>query len=211
MRRRSALAGALVLVLAACEGERGEPGNPGPEGPAGPAGAVGATGPAGPTGPTGAPGRDGREGGTPYLVTNPVSGTIQFGDGDAVQELVQVPVLAPDEGDLTVKAHYSGTVAKRDGSGFCRVEVRVRRDQEPAPFLTQNVGIFGAPVAGRLDVSVGTTLLGVLPVTAGETILLRMEIRRVDPECADGAGPTQIAQIFGQLELGFHRVRIPTQ
>lgn len=210
MRRAAALL-ALALLGAACKGEQGAIGNPGPEGPRGEPGATGPTGPPGPVGPTGAPGQDGLEGGTPYLLTNPFPGTIQFADADIVQELVQLPVVAPGVGQLVVRAHWTGTVAKRDGSGFCRVEISVRKDQDPTPFLTDQVGIFGAPVAGRLDLGVHHTQIGTLDVQPGDVVRLRVELGPAHPECADGDGPTQIARLAARLELGFHRVGLTVQ
>lgn len=204
----SVLAASLFV---ACTGDPGQPGNPGPQGDPGPAGATGPQGPIGPTGPEGRAGIDGREGGTPFLLTNRFLGTLQFSDRDAVLEIGAVTVVAPDNGGLVVRAHFSGTVAKRDGSGFCRVWVMVRRDREPVPFLRESMGIAGAPAAGRLDLSVATTMAGVVPVAAGQSILLRLEIQRRDEICADGAGPTQIAELFGQLDLGFHRFALLTQ
>lgn len=210
--RGLALAAAAALALCGCKGAPGEPGNPGPEGPEGAPGATGATGATGPQGAQGIQGLPGREGGTPFLLTNRFRRVLQYGDRDATLELAApVDVVAPDDGELLVRAHYTGTVAKRDGSGFCRVEVRLRLNQDPAPLLAQNLGIFGAPVAGRLDLGVHTTLAGVIPVQAGEVVRMRLELRRVDPECADGEGPTQIADMFGQLEISFHRVRLATQ
>ncbi|MCA9552776.1 MAG: collagen-like protein [Myxococcales bacterium] len=209
---RLTTAALTLAALVGCKGEAGPAGNPGPEGPAGTPGATGAVGPVGPVGPQGATGQPGAEGGTPYLLTNPFRKVLQYGDRDATLELgTPVDVVAPGDGDLLVRAHYTGTVAKRDGSGFCRIEVRLRLNQDPSPLLAQNLGIFGAPVAGRLDLGVHTTLAGVIPVQSGEVVRMRLELRRVDPECADGEGPTQIADIFGQLEVGFHRVRIATQ
>lgn len=197
---------ALALLCGACQGEGGPPGNPGPEGPRGPTGAVGATGPVGPQGPTGMPGRDGEQGGTPYLVTNRFTDVIQYGDGDAVKEIGQVTVLAPDVGTLLVRAYFSGLVAKRDGVGFCRVQVRLRRGQETEPLALEDIGISGAPVAGRLETSVSSTLVAQFPVTAGESITLRLEGQRLDDECANGAGAERVAQLFGQIEATFYDV-----
>lgn len=200
-----------LLLLAACSGEQGAPGNPGPQGDQGLPGMTGATGPTGPIGPTGERGQDGLEGGTPVLLTNLQSQIIQFGDQDQVKEIGRLVVVAPGDGGLLIRAHYSGIVAKRDGSALCRVTVGVRRDQEVTQFLTQNVGIFGAPVGGRLEMSVGTTLTGLMPVTAGQEVTLRLEVQRLDDECADGLGPTLVAQIFAQLDIGFHRYTLTTR
>lgn len=205
------LALVACALLFACDGDKGETGNPGPEGPAGQPGMTGPAGPTGETGPMGTPGQDGLEGGTPYLLSNRVGGIIQFADVALTQELLQIPVVAPLDGDLLVRAHWTGKVAKRDGGGWCSVTVGIRKNQEPTPFLTQDVGIFGAPLAGRLDMSASTTLVGTVPMRAGEVALLRVELGPADPECADGAGPTLVAQLFAQLELGFHRVRLSTQ
>jgi hypothetical protein len=209
LARLTLLAVALALAATACSGDQGPQGNPGPQGDRGPPGATGPAGARGEPGPDGRAGLDGREGGTPVYLTpasTPFRGELQFGDGEQVIELGQLTVTAPGDGALLVRAYVSGTVAKRDGSGFCRVTVAVRRDRDAAPFLRQNVGVFGAPVSGRLDVSVGTTLAGQLPVSAGQEVLLRVELSRFDDQCADGAGPTLIAQLAAQLELGFYRV-----
>lgn len=209
---RLTTAALTLAALVGCKGEAGPAGNPGPEGPAGTPGATGATGPVGPVGAQGAMGLPGAEGGTPYLLTNRFEKQLQYGDRDAILELgLPVDVVAPGDGDLLVRAHFTGTVAKRDGSGFCKVELRVRLNQDPSPFLADNAGVFGAPVAGRLVVGVNTDLVGALPVQAGEVVRMRLELRRLDDICADGEGPTEIAHIFGQLEVGFHRVRIATQ
>lgn len=204
-------AAAVVLVLAACTGDPGETGNPGPEGPAGQVGATGPTGATGAQGPMGEPGLNGLEGGTPYLLSNRLMGQIQFADAAQTQELLQVPVVAPQDGDLLVRAYWTGKVAKRDGSGWCKVTVGIRKNQEAVAFLSDEVGVFGAPLAGRLDLTASTTLVGAVAMRAGEVALLRVELGPADPECADGAGPTLIAQLFAQLELGFHRVRLATQ
>lgn len=197
-----------ALLFAGCRGDAGLTGNPGPEGRQGPPGLVGPTGPAGPTGENGA---DGREGGTPFLLTNVFSGIIQFGDGANVIELGQQQVVPPESGALVVRGYFSGTVSKRDGATTCRVTVSVRRDQEVVPILTQNLGISAAPAAGRLETSVAATLAGRLDVAQGQAVLLRIEIRRFDDDCAQGAGTAQVAQIFGQLDVGFHRFTLPTQ
>lgn len=200
-----------LFGLFACSGDQGVPGNPGPQGDRGPTGATGPMGATGPAGPTGERGMDGLEGGTPVLLTNLQSSIIQFGDQDQVKEISRLTVVAPGDGGLLVRAHFSGIVAKRDGSALCRVTVGVRRDQEATQFLSQNVGVFGAPVAGRLELSVGTTLTGLMPVNAGQEVIFRLEVQRLDPECADGLGPTLVAQIFGQLEFGFHRYTLTTR
>jgi hypothetical protein len=201
---------ALALV-AACKGNPGSAGNPGPQGDPGPRGEPGIIGPTGPQGITGDPGAPGVEGGTPVLITNVQSALIQYGDGNQVKEIGRWVIMSPAEGALVIRAHYNGTVAKRDGSGFCRVTIGVRKDQDATQFLSQNIGIFGAPTVGRLDLSIGTTLTGQLLVNTGEQLTLRMEVQRFDDECADGLGPTQIAQIFGQLDISFHRYAILTQ
>lgn len=156
-------------------------------------------------------GQDGREGGTPYLVSNPFSRVLQFGDADAVLELGQQTVVAPEAGTLLVRAHFGGTVAKRDGATVCRVQVGVRKDQDAIQLVSQNVGIREAPAAGKLETTVGASLVGQIPVQAAQSVLLRLEMQRFDDECANGAGATQIAQIFGQLDISFHRVPLSAQ
>lgn len=210
---RHALLLSLLFALG-CRGKSGPQGNPGPQGDPGPQGEAGPAGPVGPPGPAGMngqDGRDGREGGTPYLVSNPFSRVLQYGDADAVLELGQQTVVAPEDGTLLVRAHFGGTVAKRDGAGLCRVQVGVRKDQDAIQLVSQNVGVREAPVTGKLEVSVGTTLVAQVPVLSGQTVLLRLEMQRFDDECAEGAGATQIAQIFGQLDLSFHRVLLTSQ
>jgi hypothetical protein len=156
-------------------------------------------------------GRDGAEGGTPFLLTNPFSALLQYGDGPAVIQIGEQQITAPDDGTLVVRAHFSGTVAKRDNAMLCRVRVGVRRDQEVAQLASQTVGITDGPLAGRLEISVGSTIVGQVPVAAGQPVLLRMEMQRLDDLCADGAGATQIAQIFAQLDVLFYRVALVAQ
>lgn len=208
---RRVLLSALFAALAACKGEDGPPGNPGPEGPQGPQGAQGAQGVQGAPGERGPPGNDGREGGTPALLTNRMTARLTYADANAVIELGQLTVTAPEAGALFVRAHFTGTVVKRDGAGFCRVQVAVRRDQEAQALDAQNLGVFGAPVAGRLEVSVATTLAASVDMATGQDIQLHLEMRRLDDDCAFGAGPELVAQIFGQLDLGFHRFRLPAR
>lgn len=210
MCRALALGGWLALATA-CTGDVGVQGNPGPEGPPGAAGMTGGTGPQGTIGPQGTGGLDGREGGTPYYLSNRIEGVIQFADVGLTKELLQLPVVAPDDGELVIKAHWTGTVAKRDGVGFCRVKVGIRKNQDPTPFLSDDIGIFGAPLAGRLDLGANLTQVGSVTVRQGEVVLLRIELGPADSECANGAGSTQIARLFPQLELGFHRVRLTIQ
>lgn len=206
-----ALGAAALGVLPCCRGESGEPGNPGPEGPEGPPGMAGATGPTGPIGATGPAGVDGREGGTPFLLTNVNSAVLQFGDASSVIEIARQQVVAPEGGALLVRAYLSGTVAKRDGAATCRVTVGLRKDQDVIPLASQNLGIASAPLPGKLEASVAGTLVGRVDVAAGQPVVLRVEMRRFDDDCAQGAGATQIAQIFSQLEVGFHRFVLPTQ
>jgi hypothetical protein len=200
-------AGALV----ACRGKTGEQGNPGPQGDPGPPGEQGPAGAQGNQGLPGDPGTNGLEGGTPFLLSNPFSALLQYGDGPAVVEIGQQQITAPDDGTLVVRAHFSGTVAKRDNATLCRIRVGVRRDQEIQQLVSQTVGITEGPLAGRLELSVGATIVGQIPVTEGQPVLLRMEMQRLDDLCADGAGATQIAQIFGQLDVLFYRVPLVAQ
>jgi hypothetical protein len=155
-------------------------------------------------------GLDGAEGGTPILLTNQQVGTITYADGAAVISVMQQAVNVPISGVYLVRAHFSGTVAKRDGAARCRVEVSLRRDQEPVALALQNVGVFEAPLAGKLEISVGASIVTALDVTAGSQILFHLETKRLDPECASGAGAERVAQIFGQLEVSYHRYGIPT-
>ena len=196
----------LVASALSCRGKTGEPGNPGPEGPPGPQGEQGPPGAMGEQGLPGEDGMDGLEGGTPFLVSNPFSALLQYGDGPAVVEIGQQQITAPDDGTLLVKSHFSGVVAKRDGANLCRVRVGVRQDNELQQLISQSVGINEGPVAGRVELSVGATIVGQIPVARGQPVLLRMEMQRLDDVCADGAGATQIAQIFAQLDLLFYRV-----
>jgi hypothetical protein len=200
----------LLVVLAGCA-ERGPPGNPGGEGPRGPQGEQGLTGEMGPPGPKGDKGDKGDmgEGGTPYLVTNVHSMPITYADGDNVISVLQQRVRATETGRLIVRAHFSGTVKKRDGAPRCRVEVALRQDQQPAPLSLQNIGVFEGPVAGALEISVAADLISLVEVTAGSEPLFHLETRRLDAECAAGAGAERLAQIFGQLEITFHRYLLP--
>lgn len=200
---------AALLLCAACA-DRGPPGNPGPEGPTGPKGDRGERGEQGAIGPTGMNGRDGAEGGTPILLTNPQIGTITYADAGNVISVMQQGVNAPLDGVYLVRAHFSGTVAKRDGAPRCRVEVSLRRDQEVVALALQNVGIFEAPLAGKLEISVSADIVTAIPVTAGSQMLLHLETKRLDPECTAGAGAERVAQIFGQLEISYHVYSIPT-
>ncbi len=213
MMRRALAVGLWLAGASACAGDPGVQGNPGPEGPPGAAGSVGGPGAQGEIGPQGMAGLDGREGGTPYYLSPRMlePGTIQFADVGLTQELQQLSVVAPDDGELVIKAHWTGTVAKRDGVGFCRVKIGIRKNQDPTPFLSDDIGIFGAPVAGRLDLATNLTQVGAVAVRRGEVVLLRIELGPADAECANGAGSTQIARLFPQLELGFHRVRLTIQ
>ncbi len=202
----------LGLGLAACTGAQGDIGNPGPEGPRGQQGEQGTPGEKGEKGDPGQPGFDGREGGTPILFANRQVAEIQFGDQDGIKDIGSgITVVGPDEGWLLVRAHISGTVAKRDGERFCRIEVRLMRMEETTALSSQNLGVFDAPTAGRLEVSVGTTLLGRVRVSRGQEVSFKLETQRVDPECSLGAGPQRVAQIFGQMEANFYRVPLMTR
>lgn len=204
----ASLAAAAFLSAAACA-DRGPPGNPGPEGPPGPRGETGAQGEQGVQGPQGGNGRDGEEGGTPYLLTNVQQGTITFADNDNIISVLQQRVLPPQSGALLVRAHFSGTVAKRDGASRCRVEVSLRKNQETVALGLQNLGVFEAPAGGKLETSVAASIVKEVEATAGQEILFHLEAKRADPECAAGAGAERVAQIFGQLEISFHRYQIP--
>jgi hypothetical protein len=201
----------LVAGALSCRGKTGEQGNPGPQGDPGPQGPPGPQGAQGIQGLPGADGADGREGGTPFLLSNPFSALLQYGDGPAVIEIGSQQLVAPDDGTLVVRAHFSGLVAKRDQATLCRVRVGVRRDQEIQQLVSQTVGISEGPLAGRLEMSVGATIVGQIDVVSGQPLLLRLEMQRLDEECADGAGATQIAQIFGQLDVLFYRVPLVAQ
>jgi hypothetical protein len=201
----------LALLAMSCRGKTGEQGNPGPQGDPGAMGEQGPPGAQGVQGIPGVPGIDGIEGGTPFLLTNPFSAILQYGDGPAVVQIGEQQIVAPDDGTLVIRAHFSGRVGKRDGATLCRVRVGVRRDQEIAQLVSQTVGISDGPVAGRLELSVGATVVGQIPVTVGQQVLLRLEMQRLDDVCADGAGATQIAQIFGQLDVLFYRVPLAAQ
>lgn len=203
---------AIVIAGLGCDGEQGVPGNPGPEGRQGPEGPQGPSGPIGDPGQRGQIGQDGREGGTPFLVTNNLTaGVIQYGNGTDVVEVFSQRVVPPETGVLVLRAHFTGTVVKRDGATTCRVAVSVRRDQEVQPLFAQNVGISDAALAGRLELSIAATLVRAIDVAGGQPIVLHVEIRRFDDTCASGGGPTQVAQVFAQLDLGFHRILLPTQ
>ncbi len=209
---RAVLALALFsLGLLACSGPEGKPGSAGPPGPMGEVGPTGPTGPAGPMGPPGQNGQPGPEGGTPILLTDPDSTTLTFADGAAIQEFASYRVIAPAAGFFMIRTHFNGTVAKRDGSTRCYVAVRVRLDQEPTPLVLQNVGVFEAPAAGRLDVSVAAPLAGRIEVQEGQNIQIRLELQRQTDDCADGLGPTVIAQITGQTEVAWFRNNIQTR
>jgi hypothetical protein len=145
------------------------------------------------------------------LLTNPYDAIIQYGDGDAVMELGRVNAVAPGTGELQVRAYFSGLVAKRDGAARCRVQVRLRRDQDVQPLASDDIGIAGAPLPGKLEISVGTTLAAKVPVTAGQVVALRMEVQRLDSECAFGAGAERVAQIFGRIEALYSDVDISAQ
>lgn len=201
----------LALGSMSCRGKTGEQGNPGPQGDPGPPGERGPPGAQGVQGIPGMNGIDGIEGGTPFLLTNPFSAQLQYGDGVTVVQIGEQQIVAPDDGTLVVRAHFSGTVAKRDNATLCRVRVGVRRDQEVAQLVSQTVGITDGPLPGRLELSVGATIVGQIPVTNGQQVLLRLEMQRLDDVCADGAGATQIAQIFGQLDVLFYRVPLVAQ
>ncbi len=200
----------LLLAAPACRGSDGSTGNPGPQGPVGP---PGATGPTGASGRDGAPGADGREGGTPALLTNVIARPLQYGDGDNVLELTQQTVVAPERGTLIVRVYAHGVVAKRDDATSCRVTVSLRRDQQTLPLAAQTLGIVDAPRVGRLELSVAATLAAKLELAAGEAVVLHVELQRADPACVPpgAAGPTQVAQIFGQLEAQLHRVELRSQ
>lgn len=201
---------AIALLSAACRGGDGPAGNPGPQGPIGP---PGATGPAGAPGRDGAPGAAGREGGTPALLTQVIARPLQYGDGDNVLELLHRTVVAPERGALFVRVYVHGVVAKRDDATSCRVTVSLRRDQQTLPVAAQTLGIVDAPRAGRLEVSVAATLAAELDLAAGEAAVLHVEVQRADPACvpAGAGGPTQVAQIFAQLEAQLHRVELGSQ
>lgn len=189
----------------------GEQGNPGPQGDPGPQGPQGPEGAQGIQGLPGMNGADGREGGTPFLISNPFTALLQYGDGPATVDIGSQDLVAPDDGVLVIRAHFSGTVAKRDQATLCRVRLGVRVDQEIQQLVTTTVGISDGPLAGRLETSVGATVVGQIQVATGQPVLLRLEMQRADDVCADGAGATQIAQIFGQLDVLFYRVGLVAQ
>jgi len=147
----------------------------------------------------------------PALVTNPYQAVIQYGDGDAVMELGRVNAVAPGNGEFLVRAYFSGIVAKRDGAARCRVQVRLRQDQEVDSLAQDDLGVAGAPLPGKVELSVGTTLAAKVSVTAGQVVALRMEAQRLDPECAFGAGSERVAQIVGRLEVLYSDVPIVAQ
>lgn len=167
-------------------------------------------GPTGAVGPTGMPGA---EGGTPFYVTQLQSRPLQYGDMDNVLEVFQQRLVAPENGVFLVRLYFSGTVTKRADGASCLVQVSVRKDQDPLPILTQNVGILDGPIGQRLEVSVGGTLAARMDVTAAQSTLFRFEIRKADADCAPAGagGATQIAQIFGQLEVQYFRRELSTQ
>ncbi len=200
-----------VFGLGACKGEAGPSGNPGSVGAPGTEGPVGPPGAMGPAGPTGTAGLDGLEGGTPYLLTNPLEGVIQFGDGAQVVDLGSVDLVPAQDGAYLVRVHYRGTVAKRDQTGFCRVSVTVLQDGMPGPLLEELVGVHGAPVAGRLELSVGGTMQTLVQAIAGVPVTVRVQIQRFDDNCADGAGPEQIARIAAQVDATFHRFALQAE
>lgn len=214
LRRSTAIRGgmaSLAVILAACTGDIGPEGNPGPEGPKGADGPAGPQGPTGPQGEPGTPGRDGQEGGAPFLLTNQFQALIQYGDGAAVMELAPVTVVAPGQGELILRAYFSGKIAKRDGAARCRVRVSLRRGQETEALAQEDIGIAGAPLPGKLEMSLAATLPATIAVNAGEQVTLRLEVQRLDDECALGAGSELVAQVFGQLEGTFYRVPLATQ
>jgi hypothetical protein len=108
-----------------------------------------------------------------------------------------------------VRANFSGSVTKRDGGQLCRVEVSLRRDQEATPLALQNVGVFDAPLAGRLELGVAAHLISLVDVTANQEVLFHLEARRIDADCAAGAGAERVAQLLGQLAITFHRTLLP--
>lgn len=199
------------MALAACTGDVGPEGNPGPEGPRGAEGPTGPAGPIGPQGAPGTPGRDGEEGATPFLLTSRFQSLIQYGHGDAVMELAPVSVVAPGDGELILRAYFSGKIIKRDGAARCRVRVSLRRGQDIQALAQEDIGIAGAPLPGKLEMSLGATLPATIPVSAGEQVTLHLEAQRLDEECALGAGAELVAQVFGQLEGTFYRVPLATQ
>lgn len=207
-----ALFALFALALAAgCKGEAGPAGNPGSvgapgtDGPAGPPGAMGAAG------PTGATGLDGLEGGTPFVLTNAFEGVIQYGDEDQTIALGTVDLVPSQNGAYLVRVHYRGAVSKRDQTGFCRVAVRLFQDGVPGALLEELIGVHGAPVAGRLELSVGGTMQTLVQAVTGVPVTLRVEIQRFDDNCADGAGPEQIARVAAQVDATFHRFAVPTE
>jgi len=203
------LAGVALIALIGCKGGEGPAGNPGPQGPPGPTGAAGA---AGDRGVDGMPGMAGAEGGTPFLLTQLVARPLQYGDADNVLELFNQQLVAPAAGTLILRVYTTGVVAKRQDATSCQVEVSLRRDQQPLPLVAQSLGIVDGP-ASRLEVSVGATLAARVDVAQGDRLLLHVELKKKDPACAPvgAAGPTQIAQIYAQLEAQFFRVALPTQ
>lgn len=209
--KRVVLALSIIAALAACKGEDGPTGNQGSVGPKGPQGPAGAAGTIGGVGAAGMNGPDGEEGGTPYLLTNALDGVIQYGDGDNTVELGNVQLVSPIDGGFLVRIHYRGTVAKRDGVGFCRVAIRLMQNDDLNPVLEELVGIHGAPTAGKLEISVGGSMITLVPAPQNQPVRLRVEIQRFDERCADGAGPTQIARIAAQIDATFHRFALNTE
>lgn len=208
---RTALLLVTALLVSACKGDEGPAGNQGSVGAPGATGPAGTIGAAGPVGEPGQDGPDGLPGGTPYLVTNAFDGVIQYGDGAQIIPLGDVTLVPPMDGGFLVRVHYRGAVAKRDGTGFCNVSVRVRQDGVPGPLLEERVGVRGAPVAGRLELSVGGSMQTLVQAPAGAAVTLRLEIQRFDDNCADGAGPEQIARIAAQVDATFHRFVLATE
>jgi hypothetical protein len=216
-------AAATLAALAACTGPTGPVGNPGSEGPPGATGSAGATGGSGPIGATGqagtagATGATGAEGGTPFLLSDSASGLITYGDGTNVIELPilgtppQAPkrVVAPADGTFLVRTYFSGTVTKRTGARACVIGIAVRKDQDPLPFATLNVGVFDASDADSMTLSVSGALAGQIDVASGSATQLHFEIQRNDAlsACAPvgAAGPTAFASLSAAFEVTFYR------
>lgn len=211
MMSRALFALATLALAAACKGEAGPVGNPGSIGAPGPDGPAGPPGAMGPAGATGTPGLNGLEGGTPFVLTNAFEGVIQFGDGAQTIALGSVDLVPEQDGAYLVRVHYRGSVAKRDQTGFCRVAVRVVQAGVPGALLEELVGVHGAPVAGRLELSVGGTMQTLVQAIRGAPVTLGVEIERFDDNCADGAGPEQVARIAAQVDATFHRFSVPTE
>jgi hypothetical protein len=75
--RNIAVAAALSVCVAACEGPKGEPGPIGPAGAKGETGPAGSAGPPGPPGPAGPPGPPGPQGTGPAVAPSGVEGPIR--------------------------------------------------------------------------------------------------------------------------------------